>query len=258
MAFPRRTIVSDVRPAARALTSVRTGFIQMGNHPSHHVIHKEIALGNQHTVAARLLVTATPIHKRRMISQSLHLIFDFFHHIADPFRSILGNIRAGKHNILPYQNTLFIAKVIEDILFVNTAAPNAKHIKVAVLCKVGQTLVFFVLNHACKAFDRYPVAAADKYFLSVDFQGITQKGIPFHVFYELYRAETKFTLLLMDNFPISFQLHLIIIQRMLPVADRPPKLCIFNGKASKILHTLYGDTLFDIFRGRGGFGNVIV
>ena len=69
-----------------------------------------------------------------------HLVPDIFHE----FRINSRIFAAGKHEILPDQDTLPVAEIIEYILLVNAAAPNAQCIHVGLLrpAQQGQILRF--------------------------------------------------------------------------------------------------------------------
>src|ERR1041385_3227897 len=67
------------------------------------------------------LVVADPNYYAGMVTKTLHVIFSFLTHVVD--KRFIGRIKAAaKHEILPDENSHFIAKLIKIIALVNAAA----------------------------------------------------------------------------------------------------------------------------------------
>ena len=79
-----------------------------------------------------LIVTA-PKGDTSMIAQALYVVDRF---LADIFKKFaFGRIKAAcEHEILPNQYTILVAKIIEEVVFVNTSSPDAQHIHIGIDC----------------------------------------------------------------------------------------------------------------------------
>ncbi len=77
------------------------------------------------------LVVAGPQHDARMISEPLHIVDRLGANVIQKFlrRRIHA---ASEHEILPHEDSHFVAQLVKQVRFVNAAAPDAQHIHVAV------------------------------------------------------------------------------------------------------------------------------
>ena len=64
-----------------------------------------------------------------MVAQALDLVLGFLPHVLEELRC-RGVQRAGKHEVVPDQDPLFVAQVVEVVALVLAAAPDAEHVHV--------------------------------------------------------------------------------------------------------------------------------
>ncbi|MNC45258.1 hypothetical protein D3C75_942070 [compost metagenome] len=64
-----------------------------------------------------------------MIAQPLHIIFRFLLNIGQE-RFIPRIHAAGKHEVLPDQQAIFIAQTVEFLLLIESAAPYPQHVHI--------------------------------------------------------------------------------------------------------------------------------
>ena len=78
-----------------------------------------------------ILVVAAPVDHAGVVAQAFDVVDGLQTHVLQqrPF----GRVdRAGVHEILPDQDALAVAKLIEEVVFVDAAAPDAEHVHVDV------------------------------------------------------------------------------------------------------------------------------
>ena len=78
-----------------------------------------------------ILVVAAPVDHAGVVAQAFDVVNGLQTHVLQqrPF----GRVdRAGVHEILPDQDALAVAKLIEEVVFVDAAAPDAEHVHVDV------------------------------------------------------------------------------------------------------------------------------
>ena len=73
---------------------------------------------------------------------------------------------AAKHKVLPYEYTLFIAKVEERGVLVDTSAPYTHHVAVKIVSKVKSPFHLCV-SFTVKGIERLPVGSVNIYPLPV-------------------------------------------------------------------------------------------
>ena len=100
------------------------------------VVVDEIAVA----VLARLLepgqradqfVVAAPDGDRRVRAEPSYLMIDLGAHLGEEIRRRRIEV-AGEHEVLPDQQAELVAEIVEEILFVEAAAPHADHVHVGV------------------------------------------------------------------------------------------------------------------------------
>ncbi len=94
------------------------------------------------------LIVSTPERQRGSVAKTQHLRFGLGQEIGLP-QGVLGHHRTSRHEILPHQNALFIAEVIERFVSVISASPDPKHVHVSCLC-IGHNPPPLLLCHRWK------------------------------------------------------------------------------------------------------------
>ncbi|MNP70136.1 hypothetical protein D3C76_1663270 [compost metagenome] len=97
-----------------------------------------------------------------MIPQPLDVVFRFAGNAVKKLR-IPRIHAAGKHEVLPDQDPVFITQPVKDVLFVNTAAPDAKHVHAAFGRRGDLMAVAFVRHFGQKAVVRDMVGPFGEY-----------------------------------------------------------------------------------------------
>ena len=147
---------------------------------------------------------------------------------------ILRNLRAGKHEFLPHQNTHAVAIFIEAILFVNTAAPDPEHIKIRISGTFDQFEVLFILQPSGHALRRNPVTAPTEDRPAVDTHH-ELKIVPIHngpVQLHLSEAEGP---PMLHHIIRKMLTQDVFVDRLFPVAIGPPQLRLINVQIRKQL-----------------------
>ena len=85
------------------------------------------------------LVVAAPKRERRVMGQPPNLFFGLPPDVVREFL-IVGDHGAGKHEVLPDEQTMFIAGIEERVRGVYATAPNADHVHVGVSRLLGERL----------------------------------------------------------------------------------------------------------------------
>src|SRR2546421_8029402 len=111
-----------------------------------------------------------------MIPQTLHVIGGFLAHVFK--KRFIARIQAtAEHEILPDENSHFVAKLIEIVTLINSAAPNPQHIHVSVAHGLNQFAILILGNAARKTIGRNPVAAFGKDRHTVNDEGEAFTGV---------------------------------------------------------------------------------
>ena len=105
-----------------------------------------------------------------MVAQSANLIGNLLLASINKPCVVFGYIGAGKHKILPHHDTVTIANIVKNVLFVQSATPHTQHIEVSLGGLPDQSLIFFRSNTADKTLGRHPVTPLDKHVFAVDLQ----------------------------------------------------------------------------------------
>ena len=239
MRFTRIFIVGDIRPATRALTSVRTRTVQMSHQTAKRNIHKIVAAFNHTAERTCFFITAAPVYKRRIVAKPFDLIFTFLRRIFQPIFFSIGNIRTSKHKVLPNHNTEPIAGLVKNFVFINAAAPNAKHIVVRIFSLCDKFNVFFFRNRAGKTIKRYPVRAFDENIFIINFNLIAKHFIAKSFLHKLYGTICHISFFGRYNFSIANKFYFVGVQRLFAVAARPPKLRVGIMEGYEMLTPFY-------------------
>ena len=227
-------IVADIGETARALPREGARRIEGLHQPVQDVVYEKIAVRDLQGVTARLFVAAAPINQRRMVAESADLIFALFQRIVQPCGVVVGNVRTGEHKVLPDHQPRLVAQIVEYILFVNAAAPDAQHVHIPVFRQIDQFAVLILFDRPRKTTDRHPVRALDEDLFPVDLQFVADGIRAFRFLDQLYFPKRKPSRFFVGNFSVSDKLDLKRIQRLLPPSGRPPDGGIFDFEIDEI------------------------
>src|SRR4051812_33124162 len=95
------------------------------------------------------------------MAQSLYLLASFFSYRIQE-RAISRIQGAGKHEILPDEKAQFVAKIIERIVFINSATPDPDHVHMRRSCRAKKRFVVFSTESRGEYMSRNPVRAFGK------------------------------------------------------------------------------------------------
>ena len=103
-----------------------------------------------------------------MISQTLDVVLYFLCYIVKIIL-ISREHAAGKHHVLPNQDTIFIAKIIEYILLINTPTPDTKHVHIGICSRLNDMFVGFVCYTSREVVKRDVIGTFHKHILAIEF-----------------------------------------------------------------------------------------
>lgn len=120
-------------------------------------------------------VVAAPEHDRGMRGEPAHLVIDLDRYIVE---EILGRgvEVAGEHEILPDHEAQPVAKIVEMILLVEAAAPDADHVHIGGFGRLQQILGLLRRRQRKQRVGRDPVGAAAEDLAAVDLEGEAAAG----------------------------------------------------------------------------------
>src|SRR5947207_2403719 len=111
-----------------------------------------------------------------MIPQTLHVIGGFLAHVFKK-RFIARIQAAAEHEILPDENSHFVAKLIEIITLIDSTAPYPKHVHISVAHRPNQFAILVFGNTTGKTIGWNPVAAFGKDRHAVNHKGKAFTGV---------------------------------------------------------------------------------
>jgi len=79
--------------------------------------------------------------------------------------------RTGKHKVLPYDQSHFVAQIIEKVIGIVSASPDADHIKITVPAVFQKRLCPFPADAAADAVLRYVIRSHGKNLHTIHFMG---------------------------------------------------------------------------------------
>ena len=103
------------------------------------------------------LVSAVPYQHTGMMIQPPHLVFCLLCHQAAEVVALVRNIPAGEHEVLIDEDSVLIAQIVEQLLFVDSAAPDAQDIEARIPCQREQLPIALLGNRARQKARRDPV-----------------------------------------------------------------------------------------------------
>ena len=102
------------------------------------------------------LIVAAPHSKAGVIAQTLYVVVGLFGDALQKRR--IGRISsAGKHKILPHQYAVLVGKIIETVVFVSPAAPDAYHIHICLLDGPEERSIPLICHRGQRHVGRYVV-----------------------------------------------------------------------------------------------------
>jgi len=78
-----------------------------------------------------------------MVTHPFDVIGCFLFHILQK-SGIARKHGTGKHEVLPNQNSVFVAQIVKPVVFVNSTTPNAQHVEIGDFGGMNHFLVHFV------------------------------------------------------------------------------------------------------------------
>ena len=137
--------------------------------------------------------------------------------------------RTGEHKILPDEQSLFVAKVIEIFHLIDPPSPDADHVHMRPLRARQQILIVLSGKATDKAVRGNPIRALRK-----DRPAVYHELKAFAEFIgmavERDRSKSDASTPAIENFRAIDQLKTHIVKRMNPLAVRPPQFRIFDLK----------------------------
>src|SRR5690606_40183286 len=76
-----------------------------------------------------VFVIAAPKRQTWMAAQTFYIFNSFLFYVFQKF-SITRIHCTCEHKILPNKNSLYVTKLVKKVVFINSTAPNAKHIHI--------------------------------------------------------------------------------------------------------------------------------
>src|SRR6266481_8057138 len=147
-----------------------------------------------------------------MITQALDVIDRFLANVVE--KLLVARVHAAaEHEVLPDENPLLVAEIIEIVTLVNTAAPDAQHIHVGVAHGAKQFAILVPGDASRKAVSRNPVAAFGKDRHAVDYKGEAFAGIV-ALLSELQCAQARALRRLINGLAVDQYPRLASIKRM--------------------------------------------
>ena len=104
-----------------------------------------------------------------MASQPDDVLDRFIPHIVEEFLTARVH-GTGKHEILPYQDAVFIAEVVKEVVLIDTASPHAQHVHVGILYIADKRPIGGILHPGQKVVLGDVVGALDKYRHAIDLE----------------------------------------------------------------------------------------
>ena len=140
------------------------------------------------------LVITAPQGQRRMIAQTLNVVFCLAGYIAQESRIVrIGG--ASKHEVLPHQDTTSVGFLKERIVLIDTATPHTHHIHIGRLHILQQTAVALARNTWQQRIRRNQVCTFGKHRHPVHFEVKTLAVLVFLLHYT-YRTQANLVTLL--------------------------------------------------------------
>ena len=190
-------------------------------------------------------VIAAPEGDGGMMAQAADVIFRFSADIIHKRRVKSGIGGAGEHEILPDADTEFVAQVVENIILIETAAPNAQHVHVGVSGTLNQIPVIFRFEMRGECIGGDPAGAFGEERDVID--GKLEGFAPFIRFALNVECAQAYTLrdIIQKRAFLTYQVDGYRIKRLFPHTVRPPEFG-FGDVQPDITQAVHkGDIAFD-------------
>ncbi len=140
-----------------------------------------------------------------------------------------GIDRAGEHKILPDEQSLFVAKVIEIFHFIDSPSPDADHVHVRLFGARQQIVIVRAGDATDKAMRGNPIRALGEYRSAVYHK---LKGLAEFIgmAIEHDRSKSHASTPAIEDFLAIDKLETHIVKGMSPLAVRPPQFRILDLK----------------------------
>ena len=104
-----------------------------------------------------------------MVAQTLHIIDRL---LADICKECLVSriCGAGKHEVLPYEDTVAVAEIIEIIILIHAASPYTDHIHIHRFCIEHMLVVFLMGNARKEIIERNHIHTLHEHRFAVEFE----------------------------------------------------------------------------------------
>ena len=104
-----------------------------------------------------------------MVSKPLYVVFRLALNISH--KIVISGIKAArKHEVLPDQDAVPVAQVIETVVLIDAPAPNSEHVHVCPCCIGDCPFIYFGRDIRKKDIARNVVRSFHKNWLSVEFK----------------------------------------------------------------------------------------
>ena len=192
-----------------------------------------------------------------MVTQAADIFYRLHAHIFEEI--CIGGIDAtGKHKILPDQDAIAVAQIVEHILRIIPAAPDAQHVHIGADCALKQSFQHGAGDARREGIGGNPVRALREETHAIDIEREFLAPL-IGILAKLDRSQTdRIGPLVKEFFPI-LQGDFHLVQRLLAIPIRPPQLWIrnLNGQVCVIELTLHKKTQFlfgfESFAARTGY-----
>ena len=181
------------------------------------------ALGELHVVDPLVLVVAAPQRERGVAAEPRDLRPRLQLDLLGQRRLRVG--RAREHEVLPHEQPDAVAEVVEEVVLVDPAAPDAQHVHVRVARGGDQLLVAVGLHRAHERVRGDPVRAAREDPDAVEHEAEEARARLLGVgpLVELERAHADPALARVDLVAVGEQRDAEVVQRRLAEVVRPPQ-----------------------------------
>jgi hypothetical protein len=151
----------------RATRPVRGASVELGDDGGQHIVVVECArdpvarlVPVELVVDPLVLVVAAVEREARVASQTTYLVAGLRLDLGDEGGWLLGVGGAGEHEVLPDEEAHGVTEVVEGIMLVDAATPDAQHVHVGLRSRTEQRLVAFVFHSTDEGVGGDPVRAA--------------------------------------------------------------------------------------------------
>ena len=117
------------------------------------------------------LVVAAPERYAGVISETAHHGLGLLPGLVHEGRIVVRVEGAGVHEVLPDHDPVGVAQIVEGLVLVDAASPDAEHVEVGIRCRTDEFLVPLLVDAGEDRVGRDPVGAPGKHPGPVDLEG---------------------------------------------------------------------------------------